>query len=128
LSLYLIEARDDTKFKKGYGMINVTKEAGQAIKDYLVSQKISGKTLRIYLGGGCGGASLRLVLDESKDSDVLYEHEGLSYTIEKSLEEQLGDVDVSLISEDGQEYFNITSTNPPLDMSAGCAGCAGSCG
>ncbi|MDR1396468.1 MAG: IscA/HesB family protein [Desulfarculales bacterium] len=113
-------------------MINVTSEAGQAIKDYLASQKISGKTLRIYLGGGCGGASLRLVLDEAKDSDVLYEHQGLNYTIEKSLEAQLGDVDVSLISEDGQEYFNITSTNPPLDTGAGagagCAGCSGSCG
>jgi Fe-S cluster assembly iron-binding protein IscA len=108
-------------------MINVTREAGQAIMNYLLAQKIDSRTLRVYLGGGCGGSSLRLVLDEAGDSDALYESDGLSYTIEKSLEEQLGDIAVSLISEEGEEYFNITSTNPPLDLGGGCAGCAGGC-
>jgi Fe-S cluster assembly iron-binding protein IscA len=115
------------KTKKGYGMINVSAEAGQAIINYLTAQNIGGRTLRIYLGGGCGGASLRLVLDEAGDSDTLYKHDGLSYTIEKSLEEQLGDIEVSLVSEDGEEYFNITSTHPPLDLGSGCAGCSGGC-
>ena len=108
-------------------MISVSKEAGQAIKDYLSAQNMDNTTLRIYLGGGCSGASLRLVLDDAGNEDTIYEQDGLNYTIEKTLEEQLGDVDVNLIKEDGQEYFSITSTNPPLDMASGCAGCGGSC-
>ena len=109
-------------------MLNVTEQAGQAIKDYLDGQDVaSSDVLRVFLGGGCGGSSLRIALDEASEKDNIYELDGLRYAIEKTLEAELGDVFVALITDDdGQEYFHITTTNPtPFDI--GCGGCTG-CG
>lgn len=108
-------------------MLNVSEQAGQAIKGYLADQKIEGDVLRVFLAsGGCSGGSLRIALDEPNDLDNVYELDGLKYAIEKTLEEELGDVFVDIINEDGQEFFHITTTNPvPFEM--GCGGCT-SCG
>ena len=107
-------------------MLSVSEQAGQAIKDYLAGQDMDNDVLRIFLTSGCGGGSLRIALDESNEQDNLYELDGLKYAIEKALESELGDVTVALVSEDGQDYFHITTTNPvPFDM--GCGGCT-SCG
>ena len=106
-------------------MINVTSEAGQAIKDYLAAQDIESNVLRVYLASGCSGSALRIVLDDSNENDALYEKDGLKYAIEKELEGQLGDVSISLVTEEGQDYFSITSTNPPPMMEMGCGGCTG---
>ena len=107
-------------------MLNVTEQAGQAIKDYLAGQEIKDHILRIFFTSGCGGGSLRIALDQPNELDNLYELDGLKYGIEKNLDQELGDVFVALIHEDGQDYFNITTTNPvPFEM--GCSSCT-SCG
>ena len=107
-------------------MLNVTEQAGQAIKDYLAEQNIEGDVLRIFFASGCGGGSLRIALDQPSELDNIYELDGLKYAIEKDLDQELGDVFVSIIQEGDQDYFNITTTNPvPFEM--GCGGCT-SCG
>jgi Fe-S cluster assembly iron-binding protein IscA len=112
--------------KKGpVSMISVTSQAGQAIKKFLNEQAISSNVLRIYLASGCNGGALRLVIDGSNPEDALYEYDGLQYAIEKSLEEHLGDVNIALVNEEGEDYFSITSTNPPPLTDFGCSSCSG---
>lgn len=106
-------------------MISVTSQAGQAIKKFLNEQAISSNVLRIYLASGCNGGALRLVIDGSNPEDALYEYDGLQYAIEKSLEEHLGDVNIALVNEEGEDYFSITSTNPPPLTDFGCSSCSG---
>ncbi len=107
-------------------MLNVTEQAGKAIKDYLAGQEIQGDVLRIFLSSGCGGGSLRIALDQPGEGDNIYELDGLKYAIDKTLETELGDVFVAIINEEGEDYFHITTTNPvPFEM--GCGGCT-SCG
>ena len=108
-------------------MLNVTEQAGQAIKIYLAGQDVTSDILRVFLSSGCGGGSLRIALDEVNEKDNVYELDGLKYAIDQALETELGDVFVDLIADDdGQEYFHITTTNP-LPFKMDCSSCT-SCG
>lgn len=108
-------------------MLNVTEQAGQAIKNFLADQNIQGEdVLRVFIASGCGGGgALRIGLDTPNEADNVYELSGLKYAVEKELDDELGEIFVDLVSEDGQEFFHITTTNPvPFQMDCGgCSGC-----
>lgn len=67
--------------------IRITDNAREYIKSELVG-KGSGKYIRIFISGlGWGGPSFGLALDEQKDSDNLYEINGVKVLFDKETSE-----------------------------------------
>ena len=67
-----------------------------------------------------------MVLDEPKDTDESYEVEGLTYLIDKELNEQSGGVKVDYVDNGWQQGFVLSSTNP-LGGGGGCGSSSCSC-
>jgi iron-sulfur cluster assembly protein len=110
-------------------MIEVTSAAGEAIAAFMKEKELD-SPFRVFLeSGGCGGPSLRLVLDEKKDGDEEFEIGGLTYLIAKDLSEKSGKVTVDFVDNGWQQGFSLESENPMGDPSEGdCGGCGGGCG
>ncbi len=116
-------------------MLEITDLAVKNVKDYLSQNNISDSAIRIsMMSGGCSGPSLSLSLDETKDSDLTVEKDGVNFIMEKSLSEVCGAVKVDFIESSGGcgcsgGGFTITSENPlPGARSGGCGGSCSSCG
>lgn len=63
-----------------------------------------------------------MALDESRDSDEVFEVKGFKFTMDKGLYEQTGGIKVDA----GYMGFIVESVNP-LSSGSGCASCS-SCG
>jgi iron-sulfur cluster assembly protein len=63
---------------------------------------------------------LALALDESKDTDDIYDINGIKYLIDKALAEQAKEVKVDFVNQMGRSGFSVTSG---LNLGGG-----GSCG
>jgi hypothetical protein len=70
--------------------------------------------------------SYNLVLDEPVKSDLVEEHGGLNFVIEKSLYERSQGFKVVSIKRNGMSYYQIAPNVEPQD-GGGCASCS-SCG
>ena len=70
--------------------------------------------------------SYNLVLDEPVDSDLVEEHSGLNFVIEKSLFESAQGFKVNSVKREGMIFYKIAPNAEPED-SGGCASCS-SCG
>jgi iron-sulfur cluster assembly protein len=70
-----------------------------------------------------------LALDESKESDKIFEEGDLKFLVEDSLLEKCGAVKVDFIEAGYRSGFSITSANP-LGSGGSCSSgsCGGSCG
>lgn len=80
-------------------------------------------TVRVYLAaGGCSGPRLAMALDESRDSDEVFDEKGFKFCMEKSLYEKTGGIKVDA----GYMGFVVESVNP-LSSGGGCGSCCG-CG
>ncbi|QQG64477.1 IscA/HesB family protein [Desulfobulbus oligotrophicus] len=105
-------------------MFEVTALAVNNLKAYLEQNNISSAIRIALMQGGCSGPSLGLALDEPKDSDKVYEDDGLKFLVDNDLQEQCGAVKVDFIEAGYRSGFSITSAN-----SLGGGGCnTGSCG
>lgn len=92
------------------------------------------ESIRIYLASGCGGPRLGLALDDTKDSDQVFEIEGYSFLMENDLFEQAKPVTVTF---DQGMGFAVQSSIVFPESGDGCSsggggcsscGCGGSCG
>ncbi len=100
-------------------MINVTPPAQKQVKMYFEGKEIS--PIRIFLNSaGCGGPSLAMALDEKKESDAVYTHDGIDYIMDKDLLEKASPIQVNF---SGTGFVLESSLKP----APGCTGCAGSC-
>ena len=104
-------------------MLTVTEQAQGAFKDYFSKQNVN-SPIRIFLSqGGWSGPSLALALDESKETDNVFEINGLTYVVDKSLEEQAKEIKVDYVDQWGRSGFMVTS-----DVTlGGGATCGSSC-
>lgn len=113
--------------QKRCNMLEVTEKAGQKLKEYLEQNKIE-SAVRVALMGGCGGPSLGLALDLSKESDTSTDRDGIRVIIDSELLGQCGVVRVDYSDGSGCGCsgggFSVTSS-VPLPSAAG--GCGGSC-
>lgn len=70
-----MSGREDT-------MLEVTKSATHKIAEYLKDREVT--PIRIFLNaGGWGGPSLAMVLDEPKDTDMVFDIDGFKYVVDK---------------------------------------------
>ncbi len=90
-------------------MLTVTETAQTALKDYFEKQKLT-SAIRVFLSqGGWSGPALALALDESKETDDVFNIAGITYLVDKSLVEQAKEIKVDFISQMGREGFSVTS-------------------
>ncbi len=103
-------------------MLEVTEKAQKQIAEYFKDKEIS--PIRIFLdSGGWGGPSFNMALDESKDSDEIFEIGNHPYVIDKELITEAAPVKV-----DFTDMGYKIDTNMVMPES-GCGGCgsAGTC-
>lgn len=81
------------------------------------------KSVRIFVAGyACSGPKFGLVIDPSKEDDVVFEQEGLQFVMNEAVFEQFGDFKVEY--QDGGFIVMPTEYN----AAGGCSTCGGSCG
>jgi iron-sulfur cluster assembly accessory protein len=65
-------------------MVTMTEIAADKVRGFLSSQESEGEVgLRVGVrGGGCSGFQYALALDEKRDDDVIFEHEGIPLIVD----------------------------------------------
>ena len=104
-------------------MFTVTEQAGNMVKYLLDKQQASG-TIRIFLQPSCcGGATLGMALDEPKEDDATFIDQGISFTINKVLFEEVRPIGIDFVESPDGSGFAITSN---LSAGGGCSsgGCS----
>ncbi|MCJ7600902.1 MAG: IscA/HesB family protein [Desulfobulbaceae bacterium] len=116
-------------------MLEVTKAALHNIKDYMRQQKIDSPIRVTMMSGGCSGPSLAMAVDEAKKNDRTFDHEGVSFVVDKGLLATCVAIKVDFIEKrDGDcgcgtgGGFAVTSEKPLSGCGCGCSCTSGSCG
>lgn len=113
-------------------MLEVTESALTNVKDYLDQQKIDSAIRITLMSGGCAGPILNLALDEAKDNDHTFDHDGVSFLVDKGLATTCGAIKVDFIEIKDGGYgcgsFMVTSEKPLSGGDCGCSCSSGSCG
>ena len=105
-------------------MITVTEIAQEKIVQVLKENKNEEKGVRVFLyGGGWGGPSLNLALDEPKDSDSVFNNGGVAYIIDNDVLNMTGNITIDFVTEGSQSGFTLQSENPV----SGSCGVDGTC-
>ena len=63
-----------------------------------------------------------LALDESKENDTTYDHDGFTLVVDEGLMKTCGDIKIDFIDDGPRSGFSIQSTMP-----VGGGGCGSSC-
>lgn len=115
-------------------MLEVTESALGNVKDYLSQQKLESAVRITMRSGGCSGPSLGLSIDDVKESDHVFDHDGVSFLVDKELSVLCGAIKVDFIVDTsggcgcGGGGFAVTSEKPISGTSCGCSCGSGSCG
>ena len=100
-------------------MVTLTDIATKKVTEFLATQEQDGAGLRVAVkGGGCSGFQYQLALDEARDGDEIFEHEGIRILVD---EQSLRYVDGSTV--DYTENFmgsGFEVSNPNVVASCGC--------
>lgn len=115
-------------------MLEVTESALANVKEYLSQQKIDSAIRVNLMSGGCAGPSLGLAIDEATDNDHTFDHDGVSFLVDKGLAQTCGVIKVDFIEKKdggcgcGGGGFTVTSEKPLAGSGCGCSCDSGSCG
>jgi iron-sulfur cluster assembly accessory protein len=101
-------------------MLNVTPEAGEALRKILAASNEEVKTVRIYLEEeGCGGPSLGLALDVKNQADHVFEVEGITFLMAPALYDEVKPVSLDFVTGPCGSGFSLTSSLPS-SCGSGC--------
>ena len=65
-------------------MVNLTDIAAQKVGEFLSSQEQAEAGLRVAVrGGGCSGFQYQLALDEQRDGDRIFDHDGIRIIVDE---------------------------------------------
>jgi iron-sulfur cluster assembly protein len=114
-------------------MLEVTASALNNVKDYMSQQNINSPIRVTMVSGGCSGPSLALAIDDLKEGDRSFDHDGISFVVNETLLASCGAIKVDFIEQKtsgcgcgGGGGFSITSEKPLSGGSCSCS--SGSCG
>ncbi len=103
-------------------MLEVTENAKTEIEKYFEENESS--PIRVYVASGCGGTGLALALDEPKDTDDVFDKDGVTFVVDKALMATASPITVDF----GERGFSIDSGMTfEQDAAGGCSACTG-CG
>ena len=115
-------------------MLKVTESAIENLKEYLEKNNIN-SSVRVVLRSSCSGTSLSLGLDDKKDSDKVFEEDGITFLVDEGMFVTTGAIVVDYVksssccgrSEDGG--FKVSSEKRLGGGSCSTSSCSsGSCG
>jgi iron-sulfur cluster assembly protein len=100
--------------------INLTDKAAGKIKDLLAANENSPEqALRVAVrGGGCSGFQYALALDQPKDDDHVFEHQGVSVVVDKVSMQFVFGSEVDYV--DGLQGAGFVVNNPNVVAACGC--------
>jgi Fe-S cluster assembly iron-binding protein IscA len=101
-------------------MLEVTKSATDKIAEYFQDREV--KPIRIFVNaGGCGGPGLAMALDELKDTDTVFDIDGLKFIVDKEFMKEAEPIKVDF-SNFGFQF------DCGLEFEEGCTACPTSSG
>jgi iron-sulfur cluster assembly protein len=66
-------------------LVTLTDIAAQKVQEFLASQETDGAGLRVGVrGGGCSGFQYQLALDEPREGDEIFEHQGIRVMVDEA--------------------------------------------
>jgi Fe-S cluster assembly iron-binding protein IscA len=118
--------------KKENAMLQVTESALENLKDYLEKNDIN-SAVRVIMQSSCSGTSLGLGLDDKKDSDKVFENDGVTFLVDDAIFATTGAIKVDYIKASscgcgggsGSGGFSVSSEKK-LGRGGSCS--SGSCG
>jgi Fe-S cluster assembly iron-binding protein IscA len=93
-------------------LVTLDPGAGQAIKSLLSERGIQGPVRIEIQSTGCCDASLGLIVDTVRESDLVEELDGLTFVISPETHQLVGEVRIAYTDDAGREGFVLTSSNP----------------
>ncbi len=117
-------------------MLTVTKSAVENLKDYLAQNKIS-SAIRVFMQSSCSGTNLGLGLDEKKDTDKVFEEDGVTFLVDNGIFATSGAIKVDYVKSSGcgcgggsaSGGFSVSSEKKLGGGSCSTGSCSsGSCG
>jgi len=106
-------------------MFEVSKKAGEKIREFLKNVEEIHPVRLMLTEGGCSGPALGMALDERRDGDQEFHEHGITFLMSKDLFEQVKPVYIDFTDTPSGSGFRISSS---LEASCGSGGCCGSCG
>ncbi|MCX5870257.1 MAG: IscA/HesB family protein [Deltaproteobacteria bacterium] len=77
-------------------MLQVTESAIENLKEYLATNNIT-SAIRVIMQISCSGTSLGLGLDDKKDSDKVFENDGVTFLVDDAIFATTGSIMVDYI-------------------------------
>ncbi len=109
-------------------MLSVTETAIANVKEFLNQEKIEPSVRIFMMSGGYSRPSLNIAPDETRENDLTFEQDGISFLVETGVVEICGAITVDF-RDSGSGYgcsggyFSISSKNPLAGAGDGC-GCS----
>ncbi len=100
--------------------VSLTDKAADKIKDLLAAnQDASEQALRVAVrGGGCSGFQYALALDQTKDDDHVFSHQGVDVVVDKVSMQFVFGSEVDYV--DGLQGAGFVVNNPNVVAACGC--------
>ncbi|MBV5306225.1 MAG: IscA/HesB family protein [Desulfobulbaceae bacterium] len=118
-------------------MLTVTKSAIENLKEYMAQNNIT-SAIRVVMQSSCSGTHLGLELDEKKDSDKVFEEDGLTFVVDNGIFGTAGAIEVDYVKSSGcgcgsggsaSGGFSVSSEKKLVGGSCSSGSCSsGSCG
>ena len=100
-------------------MISITEQAARKIQTLLAEKGVADGGLRVkVVGGGCSGLTYKMEIDQPRDGDKVFEHNGAKIVVDrKSFLYLNGTI---LDYQDGLMASGFNLQNPNVKRSCGC--------
>jgi len=100
-------------------MISMTDQAAEKIQSLVQQKGMPEAGLRVkVVGGGCSGLSYKMDLDQARQGDKVFEHNGAKIVVDRKSFLYLNGTQLDYTDELMSSGFNLT--NPNIKRSCGC--------
>ena len=100
-------------------MISITEQAARKIQTLLAEKGVADGGLRVkVVGGGCSGLTYKMEIDQPRDGDKVFEHNGAKIVVDRKSFLYLKGTELDYKEELMASGFNLR--NPNVKRSCGC--------
>src|SRR5712664_4454812 len=99
--------------------VEISENAAKKIYDLLVQQQKEGQGLRVkVVGGGCSGLTYKMDVDQPREGDKVFEHDGARLVVDRKSFLYLKGTELDYKEELMASGFNLR--NPNVKRTCGC--------